>query len=196
VSIFLCCHKEEERCDARNFRKIVRPILQEYFPYKAGQTLLFKKYQDTTFVENVLYTVNVPFYLKTSHMIKINDYGCYSYDTTETYIMNITCDSDSNKGIVIKYEGNYAKGLYDSDKDLTDLNLKFNNNNFSFYNLAMVIEEGNSNYELDSIVLFGKNYGKSFYVKNYPECKIYFNSKYGILKFENETTKEKYICAD
>jgi hypothetical protein len=60
----------------------------------------------------------------------------------------------------------------------------------------MVIEEGNSNYELDSIVLFGKNYGKSFYVKNYPDSKIYFNSKYGILKFENETTKEKYICAD
>ncbi len=195
VSVSLCCHKEEERCTARNFRSIVLPAVQNYFPYKAGQKLLLKKYQDTAFIEDVYYTVNAPLFLMSINKKWLYD-GCTSYDTTETYVMNITCDSDLNKGIVIKYVGDYAKGKYTYDTDNTALDLKFNSKNFTFYGFGLALVEGSFYKEIDSIIINGKNYGKSFYLKNYPDSKIYFNSKYGILKFENETTKEKYIYSE
>lgn len=192
--VFLACQKNE-KCTARNFKCIVLPAVQNYFPYKAGQKLLFKKYQDTTFVEDVYYTVNAPFFLISINSKMLYD-GCWNNDTTDTYIMNITCDSDFQNGIVIKYVGDYAKGKYTYDTDETALNLKFNSKDFTFYEFGLALVEGSFYHEIDSVIINGKNYGKSFFIKDYPDCKIYFNSKFGILKFENETTKEKYIYSE
>lgn len=116
----------------------------------------------------------------------------------EIFLWNLT---QNNQPIKITFSGAYEEGRYPDNADPTELSIEFAGKKFVAYYFGDVIEKPESfpTY-VSNIEVMGKNYGPGFCFERYIDpyfpkdrLRLYFNNTHGILKYENEETKEKYF---
>lgn len=175
---------------------IVRQNLKDFFPYKPQQDIVFEKYIDSTKIGDVIFTTDTLSFIEhRNHTIDCRKGMGMSYHEvySEHFLYKLVNQTEPNFDCNLEFIGEFKMGSAETNYDNTSLNIHIYDYKNSIYSLSELIKDDSSIFWLDSLVINGKNYGKTIcYNPNWTK-RIYFNSTHGIIMYLDESKKIKLI---
>lgn len=177
---------------------IVQDSIKAYFSYQPNSKVIFKKYNDTSFVGENEFVIDTSRFIESTHYsFECQDgrsLGQYFIDEySEHLVIKFINQTELGKDITLKFKGEFNVNST-TGYDPSSLIISLYNYENSIYNFYDIIVKENSKNWIDPFILHGKNYGKVYCVSPSWKQRIYLNKQFGIIAYIDDTDKIKLVA--